>query len=186
MTGSADKSLSTDERNWRRVLRHLREKLSTQQFETWFVPLGAQACGREQLHLLAPNRFYADWLLDHYGELLTSAAAAVTGSKPVLLIDVVPKIEPGSAPESAHAADPGEQRANGPLLNARLTFGRFVIGPSNRLAHAAALAVAEEPGATYNPVFLHGGCGLGKTHLLQAVCHRLYERNPQEIGRAHV
>ena len=177
MTKSADENISVDTRNWQRVLEHLRGRLSAQQFETWFVPLSAHRCRPERLHLMAPNRFYADWLLSNYRDILTAAAAAVTGSRPELLIEVVPQTDEDHE-SSQPFPEPTEPPRDQPVLNLRLTFDAFVVGPSNRLAHAASLAAAESPGGAYNPLFIHGACGLGKTHLLQAVCHHLLERDP--------
>jgi len=176
VTDSADRVLRDDHRNWELVLSRIRAKVSSQQFETWFAPLAVEACRAGLLRLLVPNRFYAEWLLNHYPELLKGVTAEVTGALPELSIEVSPDAQ-APQPEPTPAA--AEQPASPDLFfNPRLTFEHFVVGPNNRLAHAASMAVAESPGGTYNPLFIHGGCGLGKTHLLQATCQQVVKRNP--------
>ena len=181
MTDSTGRGLSTDSHNWQRVLERLRAKVSAQQYETWFAPLYAGACRAGELRLLVPNRFYADWLLSHYHEILSDAAAEVTGARPELSIEVDPSGQ--SVPEPIEREPLPAPAESDHMLNPRLTFEHFVVGPNNRLAHAASLAVAEAPGGAYNPLFIHGGCGLGKTHLLQAACHRVIERHPGSVVR---
>ena len=169
---------SENQRNWGLVLKLIRERVSVQQYETWFAPLAAETCRAGLLRLLVPNRFYAEWLQNHYHELLQGVMSEITGAVPALEFEVAPLTDSAPA-EPAPAHEPVEAAPHSSteiFLNPRLTFENFVVGPNNRLAHAASMAVADSPGGAYNPLFIHGGCGQGKTHLLQAVCHQIVAR----------
>lgn len=165
---------------WQRVLERLRSKLTPQQYETWFARLSEPRQDGDRLCLKVPNRFYADWLMRNYEDVLSSTVAEVTGTRPSLLIEV----ESQEVLGSEKSAEPFEfvtapkGSPPGVTLNPHHTFDSFVVGPNNRLAHAAAMAVGDSPGDAYNPLFLHGACGLGKTHLLHAVWRRMVERQP--------
>jgi chromosomal replication initiator protein len=159
----------------------LEAELPEQQFNTWVRPLQAME-GAGALKLLAPNRFVVDWinanLLPRIGELLRDES---TGDTPIVTVEVGSR---GSALRGAPAAlPPHARRAEGLVVGARLntefTFATFVEGKSNQLAKAASLQVAENPGRAYNPLFLYGGVGLGKTHLMHSIAHLVKERNPE-------
>lgn len=145
----------------------LRTRLSADDFDVWFSPLTARLTSG-QLTLAAPSRVYADYIRDHFLPLVQDLAtqAAETPIAVNLAID---------AKEAAPA--PPSQR--GTPLNPRYTFAAFVPGPSNQFARAAAQSVAENPGRAYNPLFLYGGSGLGKTHLLHAIGNEILSRNPR-------
>src|SRR5215469_14783595 len=152
----------------------LEAELPEQQFNTWVRPLQAME-GNGALKLLAPNRFVVDWvnanLLPRIGELLRDES---TGDTPIVTVEVGSRAAPlRGAPTPV--APPKARRAEGLVVGARLngdfTFASFVEGKSNQLAKAAALQVAENPGRAYNPLFLYGGVGLGKTHLMHAIAH---------------
>ena len=136
-------------------------------FEIWLAPLQPRAVVGDTLIVTAPDEIRR-WVADRFGRVLQTCAAAVLG--PATTVDV---IAPGAAIDervtAAPAADRGLQREPDPEFHPKLTFDQFVIGASNRFAHAAALAVAEMPGQAYNPLFLYGPPGLGKTHLLHAI-----------------
>jgi chromosomal replication initiator protein len=167
---------------WHHCLRHLEGEVPEQQFNTWVRPL--QAVEREgELQLLAPNRFVVSWieknLFTRIEELINVAgnggAARVTlevGSRR----DDLPVADSRNVPISAgKARDP---QVIGSRLNPDFTFASFVEGKSNQLARAAANQVGENPGRAYNPLFIYGGVGLGKTHLMHAVGNLIRERNP--------
>ena len=157
---------------WIRCVRALEAELPEQQFNTWVRPLQVLE-GAGALKLLAPNRFVVDWvnanLLPRIGELLRRQS---TGDAPIITVEVGSRTAPVSAPISAPVRP---RRAEGLVVGARLnpdfTFGTFVEGKSNQLAKAASLQVAENLGRAYNPLFLYGGVGLGKTHLMHAIAH---------------
>ena len=156
---------------WIRCVRALEAELPEQQFNTWVRPLQVLE-GAGALKLLAPNRFVVDWvnanLLPRIGELLRRQN---TGDAPIITVEVGSR-----TPPPASVSPPARpRRAEGLVVGARLnpdfTFGTFVEGKSNQLAKAAALQVAENLGRAYNPLFLYGGVGLGKTHLMHAIAH---------------
>ena len=175
---------------WNRCLRVLESELPEQQFNTWVRPL--QAIEREgELRLLAPNRYVIDWLgqnsLPRIKELIRTFAE---GMGPDVVLDVgtrpgalLPQSVPVNGGDTAHAAETGTRRARlppsvlGSRINPDFTFASFVEGKSNQLAKAAAIQVAGNPGKAYNPLFIYGGVGLGKTHLMHAVANKLKERN---------
>ena len=170
--------LQADNTLWNRCVQDLRAELPEQQFNTWIRPLQAVEEG-QVLRLLAPNRFVVDWLQEHHiGRILELVDRLATG------IEVV--VEVGSrqgqpAHESAAAwsapkAPPAAALAS--RLNPAFTFDTFVEGKSNQLARAAASQVSENPGRSYNPLFIYGGVGLGKTHLMHAVGNAILREQP--------
>ncbi len=162
----------------------LETELPEQQFNTWVRPLQAME-GNGALKLLAPNRFVVDWinanLLPRIGELLRDES---TGDAPIVTVEVgnraAPALPGAPAPVApARAARRAEGLVVGARLNADFTFASFVEGKSNQLARAAANQVAENPGRAYNPLFIYGGVGLGKTHLMHAIAHLIKERDAE-------
>ncbi len=161
---------------WNRCVRDLQAELPEQQFNTWIRPLQAVEDGRV-LRLLAPNRFVVDWLQQHYIERIMQLVDGAGGASEVVI--EVGSRQPDAAtivstprPARAPAATPVVSR-----LNQGFTFARFVEGKSNQLARAAALQVGENPGKSYNPLFIYGGVGLGKTHLMQAIGNAMLARD---------
>ena len=163
---------------WSRCMRTLEAELPEQQFNTWVRPLQAIE-GDGALKLLAPNRFVVDWvnthLLARVGELLRESG---NGGAPIVTVEIGSRAKAGLPQPSAV---PKPRRAEGIVVGARLnadfSFETFVEGKSNQLAKAAARQVAENPGRAYNPLFLYGGVGLGKTHLMHAVAHVVKARD---------
>ncbi|MDE2347307.1 MAG: chromosomal replication initiator protein DnaA [Gammaproteobacteria bacterium] len=179
-------SVLLSESLWNRCLRVLESELPEQQFNTWIRPL--QLVDRDgELRLLAPNRYVIEWLgqnaLPRIKELVRAFAE---GAVPDVVVDVGSRNGAGAPPpaESIVGAPPPTrpQRAAamvlGSRINAEFTFDTFVEGKSNQLAKAAAIQVAGNSGKAYNPLFIYGGVGLGKTHLMHAVANKLRERNP--------
>ncbi len=167
-------------------MRALEDELPEQQFNTWVRPLQVVQ-GDGALKLLAPNRFVVDWvnahLLGRIGDLIRDQS---TGDAPIVTVEVgsrTSSASPAAGLGSSTATLPKGRRAEGLVVGARLnpdfTFATFVEGKSNQLARAAALQVGENPGKAYNPLFLYGGVGLGKTHLMHAAGHLIRERDPQ-------
>lgn len=165
---------------WNRCIRDLQAEIPEQQFNTWIRPLQAVEDG-SVLRLLAPNRFVVDWLQEHYIERILQIVDDSGVPAEVVL-------EVGSRKPAALAAEPLVQRplaarqAGHALLESRLspgfTFASFVEGKSNQLARAAASQVGQNPGKSYNPLFIYGGVGLGKTHLMHAVGNAIRAQNP--------
>jgi chromosomal replication initiator protein len=149
---------------WNEISGRLREALNENTFSTWFSEVGASSITDEELVLTVPNNFTREWIEGHFLGLIGAAIAEVDSERAIRL-EVAKQ-----APRAAGAeAKPLEQTPAALGINAKYTFDSFVIGSSNRFAHAAALAVAEAPAQAYNPLFIYGGTGLGKTHLLQAI-----------------
>ena len=177
---------------WRRCAQRLEAELPEQHYNTWVRPLQAvETAG--VLRLLAPNRFVVDWVNSHLLAKITEFIAEIDPDRaPIVTVDV------GSRPVDALFADAapvatthvaasrhrvGAQTPQGIVIGGRLnpafTFDSFVVGKSNQLAKAAAEQVGENPGRAYNPLFIYGGVGLGKTHLMHAVGNAMTRRNPQ-------
>ncbi|MBM7112495.1 chromosomal replication initiator protein DnaA [Archangium primigenium] len=132
----------------------------------------------EVLVLGVPDRFYRDWVDDHYRPLLESTLARVTDGPVKIGYEVVAGLAPSPTLQAAPAARPDGPRP--PRMNARFTFQSYVVADSNQLAAAAAAAVSDSPGRAYNPLYVYGGTGLGKTHLLHAIGNKIWERDPSQ------
>jgi chromosomal replication initiator protein len=167
-------------RTWDTISQRLREALNPSTYETWFGGTEALEASDERLVVGVPNEFTKTWIEGHFGSLLNAAAA-----EHELVVELrVAMSEAVRAAAGEHEAEPDPPPAPAPpppqagTLNPRYTFDLFVIGPSNRFAHAAALAVAEAPAQAFNPLFIYGSTGLGKTHLLQAVAQYVRQQHP--------
>jgi chromosomal replication initiator protein len=155
---------------WGRLLDAIAHKLPAAVIDQWVRPCRLLAVEGDHLKVGAPNTFSRDWLIQHHFQALQVAAQTVVGGQPRITIVVDETAEQaasGDAPPPPLAARPGGGSTEG--LNPRYTFDTFVVGSSNQFAQAACQAVAELPSKAYNPLFIYGGVGLGKTHLLHAV-----------------
>lgn len=159
---------------WDETSKHLKIKLGDSVFATWILPLKAKPAGESQLTLEAPDNFFKDWVEQRYKDIIQDALRHIS-KKTIEVCFEASLTNKGSAqglrPERTKSKFAGV--ADGLALNSRYTFDNFVVGPSNRFAHAYAMQVAEAPAKTYNPLFIYGGVGLGKTHLMQAICHHV-------------
>jgi len=159
---------------WHQVLSAVEKKINRQSFDTWFRPVGFQRCENGILSLVVPTESFKSCLLENYSGLIQKAASDVSQSSVVLEISV----ESGSAGNSSAAThNPADFSLPSPILIPKYTFDTFVVGNSNQLARAAAVAVAERPAQAYNPLYLYGGVGLGKTHLMHAIGNLIQKRN---------
>ena len=154
---------------WNQILHCIANRVSPHCFETWFRPLSFIAIDADTLHLSAPNENFRQWFLEHYATIVVDAARDATSFSPRLVVSV-------AALPASPVQEPGDPSFP---LNPRYTFDSFVVGISNQFARAAALAVAEQPSRAYNPLYIYGGVGLGKTHLLHAIGHSVKERLPR-------
>src|SRR5213593_1003596 len=169
---------------WRRLLDEARRELPDATVRTWLEPAVPIALDDDRLIVGAPDQFAVEWNEQKHSSVLARAAERVFGRPTAVVFRVQedrqqrPQMDFFVAPRSSIGA--AVDRTAGPTtpLNERYTFQMFVIGKSNELAAAAAHAVAEAPGKTYNPLFIYGATGLGKTHLMQAIAHAVLEKYP--------
>ena len=173
---------------WTQVLSRIESKVDQRSFRTWFQPTALIADQGERLTIRVPSLLCRDWLAKHYANLISEAAGEVErgGLQITFIVDEQegppppPEAEPSDATSRVAPPSPPEvPPAPAGVLNPRYTFSSFVVGPSNQFAHAASIAVAEAPSRSYNPLFLYGGVGLGKTHLMHAIGQYLLERAPR-------
>lgn len=155
---------------WKQLLVQLEPHINRQSFETWLKPTSLVSISGKDVHVAVPNRFFGEWIKEHYYPQMQEALEKELGEEGLRIHFVVD--EKGEAAES-----PERERRKG-NLNPRYTFDSFVVGSSNQFAHAASRKVAERPGTSYNPLFLYGGVGLGKTHLLSAIGNFISTRDP--------
>ena len=169
---------------WGRILESLEKELAPQVCERWLRPIRPTALNSESLFLGVPDEFFKNWVIDHYGSMISIALKEIT-EDPAFKIEFtifhedLPSVENSSLNPPAILAQAAllhPQPHND--LNSKYTFESFVVGPSNRFAHAASMAVAESPAKAYNPLFIYGPVGLGKTHLMQAIGHHSLKANP--------
>jgi chromosomal replication initiator protein len=158
---------------WTRVQDALRLQIGNDNVDLWIRPVEAVSLDNNLLHLRVPNKFFSEWIKEHYQHKIGSILKDVTGEETALefevakdLKNILPKADP-----IEEARPQSEFRLS--ELNPRYTFGTFVVGAANRFAHATAEAVAKNPGRQFNPFFIYGGVGLGKTHLMHAIGHAI-------------
>jgi len=162
---------------WQAALSNIQRQLVHHSFATWFRPLTLGTATGNRLQILLPNRFFKEWFEEHYLELLRSALEDLLFTRVEIEL-VVPNegAPPPPPPQQPPPKRTARRSTSSNSLNAKYTFDSFVAGAGNQLAHAASLAVAEQISKVYNPFFVYGGVGLGKTHLLHAIGHHVLER----------
>ncbi len=167
---------------WQKVLEKIQENLSKPSFETWFQETKIIAIQNNLLIIEVPNEFAKDWIETRYSKLIAEIVENIT-NKSLDIKFVMPEMkneaieEQKEQIEEEETTTKEEQKDNEAILNPKYTFDTFVIGSSNRFAHAASLAVAEAPAKAYNPLFIYGEVGLGKTHLMHAIGHYILKHN---------
>jgi chromosomal replication initiator protein len=157
---------------WDEVLARVESKVNRHSFATWFRPTRFELLEASELRVRVPNAHFKEWLAKNYQGVITEALRDLGRPEVGVVFDCDTEAPAGSAPEASAAPE----REPGAALNPKYTFDSFVVGSSNQFAHAAARAVAEIPSKSYNPLFLYGGVGLGKTHLMNAIGHYLQAR----------
>lgn len=181
MSAEKDTTMDLLGKIWKDVLGNIKGSVNAQSFQTWFEPTKLLSYEDGAILIEGPNSFFIDWLAEHHIDKIGRAASDVLGES------VSVEFTSPSPARTSSVEKPFEKKTlirepvilpNKVHLNRRYTFSEFVVGNGNRLAHAAALAVAEKPAKTYNPLFVYGGPGLGKTHLLQAIGHFVLQEHP--------
>jgi chromosomal replication initiator protein len=182
----------TAQEAWSRILESARARLPEQTFRTWLAPTSAVALTEDALIVRAPSQFAVEWIEDKYGDSLGGLARELLGAGFSLAFEARPgeqdgpvipsltglNIEQEAPEEGAGGAKAAGVRPFIGTLNPRYTLERFVVGSNNELSVAACQAVAEAPGRAYNPLFIYGGVGLGKTHLMHAIGNTVLDRSP--------
>lgn len=167
---------------WNKALGDIEKKVSKPSFETWLKSTKAHMLQGDTLTITAPNEFARDWLEERYSQLISGILYDITGEElgVKFIIPQNQNEEEISLPIPPKKARRDEEQQELPQswLNPKYLFDTFVIGSGNRFAHAASLAVAEAPAKAYNPLFIYGGVGLGKTHLMHAIGHYVLDHNP--------
>ncbi len=170
--------LSRDHAIWDEVLDYVRAHISETEFRTWFKQVKPLGIEDGVFVLGVPHTFARDWIKGHFGTVIERALADLGAPAPRVGFKVVSFAQteqPDMFSQASEVAGSREAQVDRPRLNPKYVFANFVVGPNNNLAHAAAMAVAEAPGRAYNPLFLYGDSGLGKTHLMHAVGHAVAE-----------
>ncbi len=172
---------------WSELLARIETKVNRHSFDTWFSPTVFVEDTGDRVTVRVPSELCRNWLTQHYSNVITEATAEVhrRGVKVAFVIDAElgtvtgrPTVQAATTPTSTPVPAPAPA-AMTRGLNPRYTFGTFVVGSSNQFAHAAAVAVGEAPSRSYNPLYLYGGVGLGKTHLMHAIGHYLLGQMPE-------
>ncbi|MFC7420605.1 chromosomal replication initiator protein DnaA [Iodobacter arcticus] len=182
--------MSVQENCWPHCLAELERRLGADQFRIWIKPLTVEMTD-EGLNLIVPNQIFLQFIRDRYLGMIEEAASTfATGDAPVIALRVGTMQRPAAAPQASSSVAEGKpapakavisaSAANHETtrLNPNFTFETLVTGKANQLARAAAIQVAENPGVSYNPLFVYGGVGLGKTHLIQSIGNYVHQRNP--------
>ncbi len=167
---------------WKNALENIKKELSEQTFKTWIDPVTIYSFEKNTITLNIPNSFFGSWLREHYQDLITSSCAILIGKKPQIKYHIQEEEQPAPkdiAKEINQDKIKSTLNSSKKLLSSKYTFDTFVVGSSSRFAHAASIAVSESPAKKYNPLFIYGQVGLGKTHLLQAISFEAQKINPK-------
>ncbi|ORJ58252.1 chromosomal replication initiator protein DnaA [Geothermobacter hydrogeniphilus] len=172
---------------WQETLEQLEKHLTPQHYNTWIKPIRLVSIDKDLVRLEVPNRFIYSWIRDNYADLIQETISTIGAVSYQLQIDIAPlqqKKGETELPVQQQPAEPVRAKTVGKNpgvynLNKKYTFDEFVSGSSNQFAYAAARAVATNPATTYNPLFIYGGVGLGKTHLINAIGNAILQNNPE-------
>ena len=165
---------------WKSSLATIEEKIGNNAIDLWFRPVKLSQVKDQQVVLDIPNRFFKDWIEDNYPDLLAETIGGMLGYPVTVRYRIVEKVDPDLKKKDMRLENRRQKLASrGIYLNPKYTFENFVKGPSNQFALAAAQKVSESPGRAYNPFFIYGGVGLGKTHLITAIGNTVIDKNPE-------
>jgi len=161
---------------WEKVLLQIKPVINEQAFDSWLKPTFLHSIGEKEIEVSVPNRFFGEWITDHYHSMIVDGLKKEL-SQNNITIKYVSRADLSDQVEIKEVKKEKQKKQFTYNLNPRYQFDSFVVGTSNQFAHAASLKVAERPGVTYNPLFLYGGVGLGKTHLLSAIGNYLHKED---------
>jgi chromosomal replication initiator protein len=165
---------------WNQALIELKDRIGKQNYETWIKPIRFASRSKSEINLEVPNKFFRDWLTEHYLIQIEDVLSSLAKDRIGVVFEINEKLESRSTADRNVKKE--EKERERPSRNTNLipkyTFDNFVIGASNQFAHAACVAVANQPGDHYNPLFIYGGVGLGKTHLVNAIGHHSVTQRP--------
>ncbi len=166
---------------WEDILIYVRERIPEVEFRTWFKQVKPLGIEDGVFMIGVPTSFAKDWLKTHYSPVIEEALTELGAASPKVGYQVVSTLKSEQQQDifTAPPTTEAQTQVTAPRLNPKYVFSNFVVGPNNNLSHAASLAVAESPGKAYNPLFLYGDAGLGKTHLMHAVGHAVAEKFPK-------
>jgi len=177
---------------WAKTLTYLKSRVSEQVFVAWFQPITPISADENSFKLGVPSEFFKEWVTEKYSDLIKSCLALSVGTdmQPMFTTIEEKESEEKKVPADPQKPKPGilssifpryakDHQARQIGLNTKYTFEAFVVGPNNRFAHAASLAISESPAKTYNPLFIYGGVGLGKTHLMHAIGNFISSKSPK-------
>ena len=167
------------ERVWEEIILLIENRISKQGYDTWFSQTKFQSFDGSRLVIEVPSKFHRDWIKEHHWGTLTDVIIEVTKRNDVEIEFFVQPQEPKKPAKQLKDENKEKREEKIGLFEKKYTFDNFVVGPSNQFAHAAARAVADAPGRTYNPLFIYSGVGLGKTHLVNAIGHHVQSKSPR-------
>jgi chromosomal replication initiator protein len=165
---------------WKKALGEIGTRLGKQNFETWIKPIHFESCMKNEVRLDVPNKFFRDWLTEHFLPQIEDVLSSIAHQQLKVSLNVnqhaqILTVDGKREPKEEREREKPHRLTN---LNPKYTFENFVVGASNQFAHAASMAVANQPGEHYNPLFIYGGVGLGKTHLINAIGHKAASKRP--------
>ncbi len=163
---------------WQRAQENIKEKVGSASYETWFSTLNVKEKNSQTLIIETPDDFFKNWIIEHYQPFIQETLNKISPNPITLEFSVNHQIIKTEVQNNLQQFDQDFAKKSLNNLNSRFTFENFVVGPSNRFASAACLAVAESPAKAYNPLFIYGQVGLGKTHLIQAITHKINQLHP--------
>lgn len=165
---------------WKNAQPVIKEKIGNASYETWFSSLGIKEKDPATLIIETPDEFFKNWIIEHYLTTINESLKTISSSAPNIEFEINARVlKEAVANRLPSVEKESRYEPNQVHLNPRFNFDNFVVGPSNRFAYAACLAVAESPAKAYNPLFIYGQVGLGKTHLMQAIAQQIRQQNPK-------
>jgi chromosomal replication initiator protein len=167
---------------WTQAVAEIKERIGRQNYETWIKPIGFISRNKNEICLDVPNKFFRDWLTEHYLVQIQDILSTLAKHDVKVVFEINEKTNRQANAEKGVKREERErvQKSNSNLVP-KYTFQNFVVGASNQFAHAACVAVANQPGEHYNPLFIYGGVGLGKTHLVNAIGHQSAQRSGLKV-----